>query len=91
MSSLPGRWQPNETGWDWLSVQLGDGAELMLYRLRHADGSIDPYSSGSYVDASGKSQFLSAKDFVMTPAADTWTVRRPRRRTRCGGTCPFRA
>ena len=63
----------NETGWDWLSIQLGDGTELMLYRLRHADGSIDPYSSGNYVDASGKSQFLSAKDFVMTPAANTWT------------------
>jgi predicted secreted hydrolase len=60
----------NETGWDWLSIQLGDGAELMLYRLRHKDGSIDPYSSGSYVDASGKSQFLSAKDFVMAPGAD---------------------
>jgi predicted secreted hydrolase len=63
----------NETGWDWLSVQLGDGTELMLYRLRHKDGSIDPYSSGSYVDASGKSQFLSARDFEMTPAPDNWT------------------
>jgi predicted secreted hydrolase len=60
----------NEAGWDWLSVQLGDGAELMLYRLRHKDGSIDPYSSGSYVDASGKSQFLSGRDFEMTPAAE---------------------
>jgi len=63
----------NETGWDWLSVQLSGGAELMLYRLRHKDGSIDPYSSGSYVDAGGNSQFLSAGDFAMTPAADTWT------------------
>jgi predicted secreted hydrolase len=63
----------DETGWDWLSMQLEDGTELMLYRLRHKDGSIDPYSSGSYVDASGKSQFLSASDFAMTPAADTWT------------------
>ena len=63
----------NETGWDWLSVQFGDGTELMLYRLRHTDGSIDPYSSGSYVDASGKSQFLSGKDFVMLPAPETWT------------------
>jgi predicted secreted hydrolase len=63
----------NETGWDWLSVQLADGAELMLYRLRHKDGSIDPSSSGSYVDGSGKSRFLSAGDFAMTPAADTWT------------------
>lgn len=63
----------NETGWDWLSVQLDDGTELMLYRLRHADGSIDPYSSGSFVDAQGKSEFLSAKDFVMTPSGETWT------------------
>ncbi len=66
----------NETGWDWLSVQLQDGTEVMLYRLRHKDGSIDPYSSGSYVDASGKSHFLSAQDFAMTPAtdaADLWT------------------
>ena len=54
-------------------MQLADGAELMLYRLRHKDGSIDPSSSGSYVDASGKSQFLSAGDFAMTPAAETWT------------------
>jgi predicted secreted hydrolase len=63
----------NEAGWDWLSVQLADGTELMLYRLRHKDGSIDPYSSGSYVNAGGKSQFLSARDFEMTPAEDSWT------------------
>ena len=63
----------DETGWDWLSVQLEDGAELMLYRLRHRDGSIDPFSSGSYVDAQGKSEFLSVGDFSMTPAGDDWT------------------
>jgi predicted secreted hydrolase len=58
----------NESGWDWLSIQLADKSELMLYRLRHKDGSIDPYSSGSYVDASGHTQFLPASDFTMTPA-----------------------
>ncbi len=63
----------DETGWDWLSVQLEDGSELMLYRLRHRGGSIDPYSSGSYVDAQGKSEFLAAKDFAMTPVGDNWT------------------
>jgi predicted secreted hydrolase len=64
----------NESGWDWLSIQLADNSELMLYRLRHKDGSIDPYSSGSYVDANGKTQFLSSSDFTMTPAdAATWT------------------
>jgi predicted secreted hydrolase len=63
----------NEAGWDWLSLQLADGADLMLYRMRHTDGSVDPYSSGSYVDGGGKAHFLSASDFAMTPADDFWT------------------
>ncbi len=53
----------NETGWDWLSVQLADGAELMLYRLRHKDGSIDPSSSGSYVDASREVSIFVCRGF----------------------------
>ena len=62
----------DETGWDWLSIQLQDGSDLMLYRLRHRDGSIDPFSSGSYVDQTGKSRFLALQDFTMTPEADLW-------------------
>jgi len=62
-----------ESGWDWLSLQLEDNTELMLYRLRHKDGSVDPYSSGTYVDAAGKTLFLSSKDFSMTPAGETWS------------------
>lgn len=62
-----------ENGWDWLSLQLDDRTELMLYRLRHKDGSVDRYSSGSYIDAQGKCLFLSSQDFTMTPAGDTWT------------------
>ncbi len=68
----------DETGWDWLSVQLDDGTELMLYRLRHRDGSIDPHSSGSYVDAQGRTEFLSANDFAMTPGGETWASRATR-------------
>jgi predicted secreted hydrolase len=63
----------SESGWDWLSLQLQDGSELMLYRLRHRDGSIDPYSSGTYVDSRGLSRYLNAGDFEMAPAGDTWT------------------
>jgi predicted secreted hydrolase len=63
----------DETGWDWLSVQLEDGTELMLYRLRHSDGSIDAYSSGSYVDAKGASQFLASHDFAMSLSGELWT------------------
>ncbi len=62
-----------ESGWDWLGLQLDNNTELMLYRLRHKDGSVDPYSSGTYVDAGGQSLFLSAKDFTMAPTGETWT------------------
>jgi predicted secreted hydrolase len=62
-----------ESGWDWLSLQLDDNSELMLYRLRHKDGSVDPYSSGSYIDAQGRCAFLASADFSMTPGGETWT------------------
>lgn len=63
----------SETGWDWLSLQLDDQSEIMLYRLRHRDGSVDRYSSGTYVDPQGNSTFLSLNDFTMTPGGITWT------------------
>ena len=62
-----------EVGWDWLSLQLADNTELMLYRLRHSDGSVDPYSSGTYVDASGKATYLGLRDFTMTPTGETYS------------------
>jgi predicted secreted hydrolase len=73
----------NERGWDWLSLQLDDHTELMLYRLRHKDGSVDPYSSGSYIDAEGHCLFLASTDFTLTPAGKTWTSERT------GGTYPI--
>jgi predicted secreted hydrolase len=36
-------------GWDWFALQLDDGSELMLYRMRRADGSATPFSSGTFV------------------------------------------
>jgi predicted secreted hydrolase len=63
---------PEQAGWDWLSIQLSDQTELMLFRLRRKDGSIDPYSAGTYVDREGKSQHLSAGQFTMRPAGAVW-------------------
>jgi len=61
---------PEQVGWDWLSLQLNDQTELMLFRLRRQDGSLDPYSAGTYVDASGMSQHLSAREFTLRPLED---------------------
>jgi predicted secreted hydrolase len=65
--------EPNQAGWDWLSLQLDDNTELMLYRFRHKDGSLDPFSSGTYIGADGKSRFLAVSDFNMTPHGETFT------------------
>ena len=62
-----------QLGWDWLSLQLEDDTELMLYQFRRKDGSADPFSSGTYVDKQGKSLHLAASDFQLAPAGETWT------------------
>lgn len=59
-------------GWDWFSIQLADNRELMIYRLRHADGSSDQASSGTLVLPDGRTQHLSASDVELTPVT-TWT------------------
>jgi len=59
--------EPEQRGWDWLSIQLSDGRELMLYQLRRADGSRDPRSSGTIVDRAGRSTHLANADFTLTP------------------------
>lgn len=63
----------NQTGWDWLSLQFDDGTEAMLFHLRRKDGSIDPYSAGTYVDAAGKTMHLRSSDFQLEPSGEKWT------------------
>lgn len=53
----------DQVGWDWVSLQLSDGRELMLYRLRRRDGSADPSSSGTLIEADGSTRRLSADEF----------------------------
>jgi len=59
-------------GWDWFSLRLGDGRDLMVYRLRRGDGTADPFSSGSLVTSSGEVINLSPGDVVVEPT-DFWT------------------
>lgn len=59
--------EPGQRGWDWLSLQLSDGRELMLYQLRRDDGSRDPRSSGTLVEADGRTRHLAGNEFTLTP------------------------
>ena len=57
----------NQAGWDWFSVQLSDGTELMLYRMRLKNGGADPASSGTWTRKDGTVFYLKAGDFKLTP------------------------
>ena len=63
-SSVPGE---TTAGWDWMSIQLNNNQELMLYRLKQRDGAISPYSSGTFVDEAGNSVFLEHTQFSLEP------------------------
>ncbi|HJS75435.1 MAG TPA: lipocalin family protein, partial [Vicinamibacteria bacterium] len=61
----------NQVGWDWFSLRLDDGRELMLYLMRAQDGSID-YANGTVVDAQGGASYLARSDFEVD-VLDHWT------------------
>jgi predicted secreted hydrolase len=64
-----GTWRTTDRqkGWDWFSLQLSDGAELMVYYIRDAAGRPSEFSSGTFVDAEGRSTHLARADFVLEP------------------------
>jgi len=68
-----GTWRTteNQKGWDWFSIQLETGAEVMVYHLRNSKNEPSPFSSGTYVDADGNSTHLAREDFILE-ATDYW-------------------
>ncbi len=62
----------DQVGWDWFALELSDGRELMYYRLRLRDGSIDPFSQGSLIALDGSVEPLAAEDVVIRELAQ-WT------------------
>jgi len=63
--------QPDQVGWDWFSIQLDDGREIMDYRLREKSGALTPESSGSLVDERGAVRYLARED-VLVDATGAW-------------------
>jgi len=79
-----------QTGWDWLSLQLDDGTELMVFQIRLRAGGRDPFSHGTWVAVDGSTVAVKNDDFALVPgrtwrSRDTggeypveWTVRVPK-------------
>jgi predicted secreted hydrolase len=62
---------PHQIGWDWFALQLSDGRDLMIYQLRARDGSTDPHSAGTLIEAGGQARRLRAGDFSVE-VLDHW-------------------
>jgi predicted secreted hydrolase len=73
----------DQVGWDWFSLHLSDGRDLMIYLLRRKDGSVELASSGTLVEPSGNSRHLKLSDFFVG-VLDRWQSQRS------GGTYPRR-
>ncbi len=56
---------PDQVGWDWFCFQFDDGTEMMLYAMRRKDGSVDPVSSGTWIEANGHSEHLRKEEFQL--------------------------
>jgi predicted secreted hydrolase len=54
---------PGQRGWDWFGLELDDGRDLMLYRLRDSTGAPDPASSGTLVGSDGRKHTLGSASF----------------------------
>ncbi len=52
----------NQVGWDWWSLQLEDGRELMIYQLRDRSGATD-FAQGTLVSRSGEVHYLEPDDW----------------------------
>jgi predicted secreted hydrolase len=73
------RLSPDQVGWDWFSLQFDDGADLMLYIIRKADGQFDRFSAGTWVGVDGRSALLRQSDFTIEPL-DHWVSPRTKGR-----------
>jgi predicted secreted hydrolase len=55
--------------WDWFSLRLDDGADVMLYAFRDTNPAV---AFGTYIPATGDPMPLAREDFITTPTA-WWT------------------
>ncbi|MDH3908758.1 MAG: carotenoid 1,2-hydratase [Gammaproteobacteria bacterium] len=62
----------DQVGWDWFALHLDDGSDLMIYGLRLQDGTRDPASAGTFVDADGVTTHLTNDD-VEISVLEEWS------------------
>ncbi|MBF2025817.1 MAG: hypothetical protein IGS48_03500 [Oscillatoriales cyanobacterium C42_A2020_001] len=62
---------PGTVGWDWFSLQFNNGSALMLYLLRHEDGTPERTSAAMFVSPTGELTPLTPQDWTLE-VLNTW-------------------
>jgi predicted secreted hydrolase len=82
--------EAEQAGWDWFSIQLDDGRDLMVFQIRRRDGSIDPRSGGTLIEAGGRATHIPHDELKLIPGEawrssesgasypTVWTIELPR-------------
>ena len=52
----------DQIGWDWFSLQLDDGNDLMYYQLRNRQGQPHASSQGKWISANGNTNTIKPED-----------------------------
>ncbi|QMU60154.1 MAG: iron ABC transporter permease [Boseongicola sp.] len=64
-SSRP--FEPDQVGWDWISLHMNDGGKLMAFRLRdRIDGD---FLAGTWMPKNGEAQSLTANELSLSALA----------------------
>jgi predicted secreted hydrolase len=53
----------DQSGWDWAALQLKDGREIMVYRLRLKQGGMDPHSTLAWVNEKAEVKHFKPEAF----------------------------
>jgi predicted secreted hydrolase len=61
----------DQSGWDWFSLQLDDGRELMLYVLRGREGAVS-HARATWVERDGSARYLGPEAWTLQARAH-WT------------------
>lgn len=62
--------QPDQEGWDWVSLMLRDGTDLMVFRIRSKEGK-PPFLAGT-IRRGSETVALGADDIELAPIGDRW-------------------
>lgn len=67
-----GNFVSRQVGWDWMSLQLDDGSELMAVLVWDPEGRQPFTSYGTFIATDGTVRHLEVGDIILTPTG-SWT------------------